>query len=78
MSATVVFRVLFCAIVVSLLGAQVSFAASKEKEVDYPKLPAGAGRIAKDAPKQFTQTASGLRYRILPRARAKCPRPRTR
>ncbi len=74
MSATVVFRVLFCAIVVSLLGAQVSFAASKEKEVDYPKLPAGAGRIAKDAPKQFTQTASGLRYRILRAGKGQMPK----
>jgi len=31
----------------------------------FPALPAGAGAIAKDAPAQFTQTASGLRYRVL-------------
>lgn len=30
-----------------------------------PKLPAGAGEISKDAPKKFTETASGLRYRVL-------------
>ena len=34
-------------------------------EIVFPALPTGAGEIAKDAPKQFTQTASGLRYRML-------------
>jgi FKBP-type peptidyl-prolyl cis-trans isomerase len=35
------------------------------KEVPYPTLPDGAGQIAKDAPKTFTETSSGLRYRVL-------------
>jgi len=38
---------------------------AQEKEVDYPKLPAGAGKIDKDAPKTFTKTPSGLKYRVL-------------
>ncbi len=45
--------------------AKVSFADSKEKEVEFPKLPAGAGKIDKHAPKTFTETKSGLRYRVL-------------
>ena len=35
------------------------------EEAAYPKLPAGAGEIAKDAPKEFKETDSGLKYRIL-------------
>jgi FKBP-type peptidyl-prolyl cis-trans isomerase FkpA len=50
-----------------LVEVKVSFAGSEEKkkEVDFPKLPAGAGKIDKDAPKAFTETKSGLRYRVL-------------
>jgi len=40
-------------------------AVSEEKEVDLPKLPAGAGKVDKDAPKTFTATKSGLKYRVL-------------
>ena len=63
MSVTACFRVLSCAALVLLLEVNVSSAQSKD--VPFPALPAGAGEIAKEAPKQFTQTASGLRYRIL-------------
>jgi FKBP-type peptidyl-prolyl cis-trans isomerase len=35
------------------------------QEVPLPKLPAGAGAADKDAPKTFTATPSGLKYRIL-------------
>jgi FKBP-type peptidyl-prolyl cis-trans isomerase len=35
------------------------------QEVPHPSLPAGAGTIDADAPKAFTTTASGLRYRVL-------------
>jgi FKBP-type peptidyl-prolyl cis-trans isomerase len=38
---------------------------SVEKSVAFPKLPAGAGPIDEDAPEQFAETDSGLRYRIL-------------
>jgi FKBP-type peptidyl-prolyl cis-trans isomerase len=47
----------------TLLTLEVSLA--EDKEVAFPKLPAGAGEIDKDAPKTFTTTASGLKYRIL-------------
>lgn len=34
-------------------------------EVKFPELPKGAGQIDKEAPKTFTATKSGLKYRIL-------------
>lgn len=40
-------------------------AMSEEKEVDLPKLPKGAGKVDDKAPKTFTATDSGLKYRIL-------------
>jgi len=54
---------LCCATLLFLLEVKVKSA--QAEDVAYPKLPAGAGKIAKDAPKQFTKTASGLRYRVL-------------
>ncbi|MFM7034606.1 MAG: FKBP-type peptidyl-prolyl cis-trans isomerase [Planctomycetia bacterium] len=39
--------------------------AADTQEVPHPKLPAGAGTIAADAPKTFTKTGSGLQYRVL-------------
>jgi FKBP-type peptidyl-prolyl cis-trans isomerase FkpA len=39
--------------------------ADETQEVPHPKLPAGAGKIADDAPKTFAKTASGLQYRVL-------------
>src|SRR4051794_21937817 len=54
---------------VTLLFAAVLYlpgvAVSEEKEVELPKLPAGAGKVDKDAPKSFTATKSGLKYRVL-------------
>lgn len=38
---------------------------SESKDVPFPELPKGAGRIDKDAAKTFTETKSGLKYRIL-------------
>jgi FKBP-type peptidyl-prolyl cis-trans isomerase len=38
---------------------------AEEKEVALPKLPAGAGKVDADAPKTFTTTKSGLKYRVL-------------
>ncbi|MFO0818590.1 MAG: FKBP-type peptidyl-prolyl cis-trans isomerase [Pirellulales bacterium] len=37
----------------------------EKKEVAFPTLPRGAGKIAADAPKTFAQTTSGLQYRVL-------------
>lgn len=39
--------------------------AAKEKEVPFPELPKGAGKIDKEAPKTLSETKSGLKYRIL-------------
>jgi FKBP-type peptidyl-prolyl cis-trans isomerase FkpA len=39
--------------------------ADESKEVQFPQLPTGAGKIDGDAPKTFSTTGSGLQYRIL-------------
>ena len=44
---------------------EVNVACAQSADVAFPALPAGAGKIAKDAPKRFTKTASGLRFRVL-------------
>ncbi|MBI3865119.1 MAG: FKBP-type peptidyl-prolyl cis-trans isomerase [Planctomycetia bacterium] len=49
-------------------------AGDDEKEVAHPKLPKGAGEIEKDAPKKFTKTKSGLKYRILRKGEDKKPK----
>ncbi len=72
MSAAVWCRVSCCAALLLLLGVKASSAQSKD--VAFPGLPTGAGAIAKDAPKQFTQTASGLRYRILRAGKGAMPK----
>ena len=41
--------------------------------VDFPKLPPGAGPIDEDAPREFTTTKSGLKYRILRKGEGKRP-----
>ena len=45
----------------------------KPKEVPFPKMPKGAGDMDKDAPKSFTTTESGLKYRILRKGNEKMP-----
>ena len=47
----------------ALVIAGVSMA--DDKEVKFPELPAGAGKMDEAAPKAFTTTPSGLKYRIL-------------
>jgi FKBP-type peptidyl-prolyl cis-trans isomerase len=37
----------------------------QENEVAYPKMPEGAGKLDSNAPKAFTKTGSGLKYRVL-------------
>lgn len=39
--------------------------ADQYEDVPFPDLPKGAGRIDKDAAKNFTLTKSGLKYRLL-------------
>jgi FKBP-type peptidyl-prolyl cis-trans isomerase len=43
-------------------------------EFAHPKLPEGAGTIDADAPKTFTTTASGLKYRVLRKGTGKMPK----
>jgi FKBP-type peptidyl-prolyl cis-trans isomerase FkpA len=72
MSAVAGCRVFCCATLLLLLEVNVSSAQSKD--VAFPTLPTGAGAIAKDAPKQLTQTASGLRYRVLRAGKGQMPK----
>ena len=44
-----------------------------EKSSNFPELPKGAGPIDPDAPEEFTETASGLRYRILRKSDGRKP-----
>ena len=39
--------------------------ADESKDVPFPELPKGAGQIDDDAAKNFTETKTGLKYRIL-------------
>lgn len=48
-----------------LFLTEVTMSADEAKEVAFPELPKGAGKVDKDAPKKFTETKSGLQYRVL-------------
>ena len=50
---------------IAVLLAFAATTAADDNEVRFPKLPQRAGKIDKDAPKTFTSTKSGLKYRIL-------------
>lgn len=56
-----------------LLTAGAAIAEDKVKEVPFPELPKGAGKLDKTAPKTFTATKSGLKYRILREGKGKKP-----
>ena len=47
---------------------------SESKDVPFPELPKGAGRIDQDAAKTFTETKSGLKYRILRQGAGAAPK----
>jgi len=47
-----------------------------DREVDFPKLPDGAGEIDEDAPKKFTKTKSVLKYRVLRKAKEGAGKPK--
>jgi FKBP-type peptidyl-prolyl cis-trans isomerase len=55
-----------------LLAAPAS--AADDKDVPFPELPAGAGKIDGDAPKKFSKTDSGLKYRVLRKGTGKMPK----
>jgi len=45
-----------------------------ETGVAFPELPKGSGTISKDAPRKFTATPSGLKYRILRKGEGAAPK----
>ncbi len=47
---------------------------AEDKEVAFPELPKGAGKVDADASKTFTTTPSGLKYRILRKGKDKKPK----
>ena len=55
-----------------LLLSEVALA--QDKEVPFPTLPKGAGKIDDGAPKKLTPTASGLKYRILRKGTGAMPK----
>jgi FKBP-type peptidyl-prolyl cis-trans isomerase FkpA len=55
--------VAFWVLILLLTGLFVQ--AQDKKDVAFPELPKGAGKIDADAPKAFTTTGSGLQYRVL-------------
>jgi FKBP-type peptidyl-prolyl cis-trans isomerase len=73
MTTTASNRLFCCTALLLFSGTIIGCAQSKDAVVAanptavvrFPALPPGAGEIAKDAPTQFTQTASGLRCRVL-------------
>ena len=69
-------RELACVIVSSLflLASAIRVNADEPKEVPFPELPKGAGKIDKDAPKTFTATKSGLKYRVLRKGDGAAPK----
>ncbi len=71
-SASACFRVLCCAAL--LLTLEVKLSSAQSKDVAFPDLPTGSGAIAKDAPKKFAKTASGLHYRILRAGKGPMPK----
>ena len=47
---------------------------SESNDVSFPELPKGAGKIDKDAATNFTETKSGLKYRILRQGAGAAPK----
>ena len=46
----------------------------ESKDIPFPDLPKGAGQIGNDAAKNFTETNSGLKYRILRQGAGAAPK----
>ena len=57
-----------------VLLASIAVGADEAKDVPFPKLPEGAGKIEADAPREFQKTASGLKYRVLRKGSSKRPK----
>jgi FKBP-type peptidyl-prolyl cis-trans isomerase len=56
------------------LGVTLPTLGDESKDVPFPELPPGAGKIDKDAPKKFATTGSGLQYRVLRKGGEKMPK----
>lgn len=67
-------NLLACGLTLALCCTGLVMADAAEKEVAFPTLPKGAGAIDADAPKTFTTTESGLKYRILRKGSAELPK----
>lgn len=68
---------LWCLVPVFALStfiAEVNVNAQDSPEVPLPKLPAGAGKVDKDAPKTFMKTESGLKFRVLRKGTGPMPK----
>jgi FKBP-type peptidyl-prolyl cis-trans isomerase FkpA len=64
--------IVLCGFVLSL--AEVAMGAEEPKVVPFPELPKNAGKIDADAPKTFTATDSGLKYRVLRKGTGALPK----
>lgn len=65
---------LFAMSLVGLVLSAAEVALAADKEVPFPELPRGAGKMDKDAPKKFTATKSGLKYRVLRKGEGAMPK----
>jgi FKBP-type peptidyl-prolyl cis-trans isomerase FkpA len=68
-------RILTCVLAATFVLSLSEVAINaQDKEVAYPTLPRGAGKIDAAAPKKFTATGSGLKYRILRKGTGAMPK----
>lgn len=58
----------------AFLAMTAASSADEGKEVPFPSLPKGAGKIDEKASKKFTATKSGLKYRVLRAGTDKMPK----
>jgi FKBP-type peptidyl-prolyl cis-trans isomerase FkpA len=66
-------RSVFC-VANALFFLCLTVSMARAEDVPYPTLPTGAGEVAKDAPKKFEKTTSGLKYRILRAGKGQKPK----
>ena len=67
-------RIVLLAITALCLATPEVLVAQAQQPAPFPKLPAGAGEIDKDAPKTFAETPSKLRYRVLRKGTGEPPK----
>ena len=62
------------ALLVLSLPLRMEPAMAAEAEVPHPQLPSGAGKLDAEAPKTFSTTPSGLKYRVLRKGAGAAPK----